>query len=73
MLHCKFYECLLYCFTNDNGSGRLSEFFIYNELVYFYEPAFTQRPTGYAINKPAIVKIHASMHSKIQLTLLRGI
>ncbi|EDN4073832.1 hypothetical protein C1Q25_001660 [Salmonella enterica subsp. enterica serovar 4,[5],12:i:-] len=46
MLHCKFYECLLYCFTNDNGSGRLSEFFIYNELVYFYEPAFIQRPTG---------------------------
>ncbi|EDQ6202462.1 hypothetical protein QF16_002715 [Salmonella enterica subsp. enterica] len=46
VLHCKFYECLLYCFTNDNGSGRLSEFFIYNELVYFYEPAFIQRPTG---------------------------
>ena len=33
-------------FANDNGSGRLSEFFIYNELVYFYEPAFIQRPTG---------------------------
>ncbi|EDQ3869236.1 hypothetical protein AAC23_002106 [Salmonella enterica subsp. enterica] len=39
-------KTVLYAVQHYQVRMRITEFFIYNELVYFYEPAFTQRPTG---------------------------